>query len=181
MTKFMTTNFRGTEVLGVEYDGIVFVVLKPLAEAMGLAWNGQLERIKRNEVLREGMRMVRIPSLRGGDQETVTLRLDRLHGWLFTVNTGHVRTEIRELVKTFQRECYEVLYQHFCGDRDRIIRDANESLSRGLRLVQECRQTHGIKAAAQLWEVVGLPMVPAMDDPVGQGSLFDVIELKKAA
>ena len=37
------------------------------------------------------MRMVRIPSLRGGDQEMVTLRLDRLHGWLFSVDSGRVR------------------------------------------------------------------------------------------
>ena len=85
MNKIMTANFQGAEILGVQLDGAVFVVLKPLVEAMGLAWNAQLERIKRDAVLYEGMRIMRIPSLRGGDQETVTLRLDRLHGWLFTV------------------------------------------------------------------------------------------------
>ena len=177
----MTANFQGAEILGVELDGTVFVVLKPLVEAMGLAWNGQLERIKRDVVLYEGMRMVRIPSLRGGNQDTVTLRLDRLHGWLFTINSGHVREEIRERVQTFQRECHEVLSRHFCGNSEQIARD-NENTSLNLRLCTESRQIHGLRAAAQLWEKLGLPRVPAMDDILRQADLFDRLEeTKKAA
>jgi hypothetical protein len=41
MNKIMTANFQGAEILGVQLDGAVFVVLKPLVEAMGLAWNEQ--------------------------------------------------------------------------------------------------------------------------------------------
>ena len=45
MNKIMTANFQGAEILGVQFDGAVFVVLKPLVEAMGLAWNAKLEQI----------------------------------------------------------------------------------------------------------------------------------------
>lgn len=182
MTRIMTANFQGAEILGVELDGTVFVVLKPLVETIGLAWNGQLERIKRNAVLREGMRTVRIPSLRGGNQDTVTLRLDRLHGWLFTINSGHAREEIRERVQMFQRECHEVLYRHFCGNRDQIIREENESTSLNLRLCTESRHIHGLRAAAELWKKLGLPRVEAMDDILRQADLFDTLDqMKKAA
>jgi hypothetical protein len=173
MNKIMAANFRGTEILGVELEGTVFVVLKPLVEAMGLAWNGQLERIKRDVVLSEGMRVIRIPSLRGGDQDTVTLRLDRLHGWLFTVDSRRVREEIRERIHVFQRECYEALYRHFCKDQERLAKEANDSESLGLRMVTEARQTYGERAAAQLWEKLGLPMVPAMAEVFRQYELFN--------
>jgi hypothetical protein len=42
------------------------------------------------------MRIIRIPSIRGGDQDTVVLLLDRFHGWLFKVETSRVRDELRE-------------------------------------------------------------------------------------
>jgi hypothetical protein len=164
MTKIMAVDFRGAEIVGVELEGVVFVVLKPVVEAMGLAWNGQLERIKRDPVLSEGMRMIRIPFMRGGDQDAVTLRLDRVHGWLFTIDSRRVRDEIRELVQNYQRDCYDVLYRHFYGDRDKLIKEANEVTSLNLRLCTESRYIHGIRAADQLWEKLGLPRVPAMDD-----------------
>lgn len=181
MNKIMTANFQGTDFLGVELDGMVFVVLKPLVEAMGLAWNGQLERIKRNAVLLEGMRMERIPSPRGGNQETAVLRLDRLHGWLFTVDSGHVREEIRDRVQMFQRECHQVLSAHFCGDRDKVMREAYDAESMSLRLVTEARHIWGDHVAAQLWDKRGLTKVPAMDDAVWQRSLFDWNDQRKAA
>jgi hypothetical protein len=56
MTRLMAVDFRGAEILGVELEGIVFVVFKPVVEAIGLAWHGQLERIKRDPVLSEGIR-----------------------------------------------------------------------------------------------------------------------------
>ena len=93
MNKMMTANFQGAEIRGVQLDGAVYVVLKPLVEAMGLAWHGQLERIKRDEVLYEGIRIMRIPSLEGGEQDTVTLRLNRLHGWLFTIEVSRLRED----------------------------------------------------------------------------------------
>jgi len=181
MNKMMTANFQGTEILGVQLDGAVFVVLKPLVEAMGLAWNAQLERIKRDEVLYEGMRIMRIPSI-GGEQDTVTLRLDRLHGWLFTIDSARVRDEIRNRVQAYQRECYDVLYEHFCGKREQLRLEADVNVtSLNLRLCTESRQIHGLRAAAQLWEKLGLPKVPAMEDVLRQYSLFEPNENQKAA
>jgi P22_AR N-terminal domain len=185
MNKMMTANFQGTEILGVQLDGAVFVVLKPLVEAMGLAWHGQLERIKRDEVLYEGIRIMRIPSIEGGEQDTVTLRLNRLHGWLFTIEVSRLREEIQDRVRAFQRECYEVLYDHFYGKPEQIRLEGNDVnvTSLNLRLCTESRHIHGLRAAAQLWQKLGLPKVPAMDDVLRQYSLFEQNEDedKKAA
>ena len=101
MNRLMAVNFRGTEILGVQLEDCIFVVLKPVVEAMGLVWNGQLERIKRDPVLREGMRIIRIPSIRGCDQDTAVLLLDRFHGWLFKVETSRVKDELRERIQLY--------------------------------------------------------------------------------
>jgi hypothetical protein len=110
------------------------------------------------------------------------LRLDRLHGWLFTIDSPRVCEEIRERVQAYQRECYEVLYEHFCGKRKQISREANDIniASLNLRLCTESRQIHGLRAAAQLWEKLGLPKVPAMEDVLRQYSFFELNDDKKA-
>jgi hypothetical protein len=172
MTRIIAVDFRGAEILGVELEGVFYVVLKPVVEAMGLAWNGQLERIKRNQVLSEGMRMIRIPFMRGGDQDAVALRLDRIHGWLFTIDAGRVKEEIRELVQIYQRECYDVLHRHFSPEAPLLEQQRQESESQRVRMVTEARQTFGQRAAAELWSVLGLPLVPAMEDVLAQGELF---------
>jgi P22_AR N-terminal domain len=139
-----------------------------------------VERIKRDAVLYEGMSVIRIPSLRGGDQDTVTLRLDRLHGWLFTIDAARVRDEIRERVQTFQRECYDVLDEHFRGDRNLLAIEGNDATSLNLQLCTESRHIHGLRAAAQLWEKLGLPKVPAMEDVLRQYELFEPHDRKAA-
>ena len=82
MTRIIAVDFRGAEILGVELEGVFYVVLKPVVEAMGLAWNGQLKELSVIKFLEEGMRMVRIPFIRGGDQDAVTLRLLQIHSRL---------------------------------------------------------------------------------------------------
>ncbi|TWH63832.1 P22-like antirepressor protein [Azomonas agilis] len=84
------------------------VAMKPICENIGLAWSGQFERIKRNVVLNEAIRVIRTPS-EGGEQETLCLPLDYLNGWLFGVDTNRVKPEIRPRLIQYQRECFHVL------------------------------------------------------------------------
>lgn len=164
MTKIMVVNFRGDELYGVELAGIIYVALKPIVAAMGLDWNGQYQRVKRDEILSEGMCMIHIPSARGGTQQTVCLRLDLVNGWLFTIDADRVRDEVRPRVLDYQRECYAVLHRHFVAEGVETVKQANETDSLHIRMVSEARQVFGISAAAQLWKQLGLPLVPAMND-----------------
>lgn len=52
----------------------------------------------------------------GGSQETFCLRLDLVHGWLFTIDESRVKDEeTRQRVLSYKRECYAVLFRHFHG------------------------------------------------------------------
>jgi len=53
MSQLMTVNFHGNALYGANQNGDVFVALKPIVEAMGLAWQSQLQRLKRDPILRK--------------------------------------------------------------------------------------------------------------------------------
>jgi hypothetical protein len=104
--------FHGTQILTIKDGDVIRVAIRPIAEALGLAWQGQYERIKRNPVLAEGVSLELIPS-EGGMQETLTLPLDLLHGWLFGISAIRVKEPLRAKVLAFQRECYRVLFDYW--------------------------------------------------------------------
>ncbi len=98
----------------------IYVPIRPLCEYLGLAWSGQYERIKRDEVLREAMRGVRItrtPGRGGGTQELLCLPLELLPGWLFGITTNKIKDQdLREKIIRYRRECFRVLWQAFRHD-----------------------------------------------------------------
>lgn len=174
MNNVMTVNFRGAVLYGMEVGGIVCVAVRPIVDAMGISWHGQLERIKRDPILSEGVRMIRIPSARGGPQQSVSLPLDLIHGWFFTIEASRIRNEdVRGRVLAYQRECYDVLWEHFSGAREKIVPQSHQYESRSIRLINEARLIYGPRAAAQLWRKRGLPEVPAMAGIFAQPDLFE--------
>jgi len=170
MTAVMTVNFHGSALYGQRVGNLVYVALKPIVEAMGLAWQGQLERVKRDPVLSEGISVMLIPSPRGGTQETVALNLDLLPGWLMTISSLRIKSqEVRARVIVFQRECYKVLAEHFLGKRSS---PSAVQQSLGVRMAHEARMLFGKKAGAEVWVAQGLPQTPSMTDPLEQHDLF---------
>lgn len=190
MGNIVTVNFRGDELYGFENDDGTFVALKPIVESMGMSWSGQFERVKRDPILSEGVRVMRTPFGRGGDQETLCLKLDLVNGWLFTIDTTRIKDEaVRDKVILYQRECYGVLAKHFAGKHAGVsdaktgetVEDPHENESVKLRMVNESRQVFGNQAAAQLWFRLGLPVVPAMLHDPRQLNLLDYSIVKAAS
>lgn len=187
MGKIITVNFRGDDLYGFEADDGIFVALKPIVESMGLDWSAQLKRVKRDPILAEGMAIMATPFGRGGDQEAVCLKMDLVNGWLFTIETARIKDDaVRERVVLYQRECYSVLRKHFStGERaDPIVMEdheqPHEAENTKLRMVTECRQVFGNRAAGQLWVKAGLPLVPAMMEEGRELTLFDYSRIKTA-
>lgn len=186
MGNIVTVNFRGDELYGFENDDGIFVALKPIVESMGMDWNGQYQRVKRDPILSEGMCVMHIPFGRGGAQEAVCLKLELVNGWLFTIDTSRIKDDdVREKVIVYQRECYSVLAKHFLGKskpKEQAIPDdeAQENENIKLRMVNESRQVFGVQAAAQLWFRLGLPVVPAMQNDPRQLSFLDYGKVRSA-
>lgn len=187
MGQIITVNFRGDQLYGFENDDGTFVALKPIVESMGMDWSGQLQRVKRNPILSEGMVVMPIPFGRGGDQEAVSIKLELVNGWLLTIDTSRIPNEtVRDKVLLYQRECYSVLYKHFygrsIGERTRAVEgDVNleEPMQSRRSLVTEARQTHGVQSARELWFKLGLPTTPSMYADPSQGEFFTYTAIKR--
>lgn len=66
---------EGEEVLAARVDTDVYVPLRPLCDALGIKSYGQVARIKRDDVMAEGLRALRITTL-GGTQVMQCLHLE---------------------------------------------------------------------------------------------------------
>jgi hypothetical protein len=186
MGEIVTVNFRGDELYAFREDDGVFVALKPIVEAMGLSWVGQNERVNRDPVLSKGVRVIRIPFGRGGGQEQTCLKLDRLNGWLFGIDSARVKDEeARQRVILYQEECCDVLYAHFSGKRAARLEigedekpDDARTFGESVRLVTEVRQTWGSQAAREIYFHEKLPITPAMLQP-SQSDLFSYTAIRR--
>lgn len=155
--------FHGDAIHAERVDGRVIVAVKPIVERLGIDWNGQFQRIKRDEVLEQGMCVTHIPTP-GGVQDSVGLPLELLPGFLFGISAERVSDPAaRAAIIAYKRECHEVLFRHFFGPREEVSIDWEEAREK-LALVRELRLTSGKAAAAKLWAELGLPM-PA-EEPV---------------
>ncbi|QPB42235.1 phage antirepressor N-terminal domain-containing protein [Rodentibacter haemolyticus] len=110
--KTLKANFLGLDILVINHENKPYVPMKQIAENIGLVWHAQFERLQRNEVLSQGIRVIRIPS-NGGEQDAVCLPLYYLNGWLFGVNPSRVKPEIKAKLIEYQKDCYEVLWDYW--------------------------------------------------------------------
>ena len=162
----VTVRFHEEELFGfTREDGDVFVALRPMVEAMGLDWSGQLQRLRRDPILSEGVGVMPTPRGYGAGQEVVCLRLGLVNGWLFTIDAARIRDEeVKARVLMYQRECYDVLHRYFAKGAQP---EASSELTLGEKrqLVTEARQTFDARTARVLWVKLGLPLVPTMLAP----------------
>ncbi|MEO1102354.1 MAG: phage antirepressor N-terminal domain-containing protein [Pseudomonadota bacterium] len=181
MGNIVTVDFRGDQLCAFERDDGVFVALRPIVEAMGLNWSGQLQRLRRDTILSEGVCIMHTPLVLGGDQEAVCLKLELVNGWLLTIDDSRIKDdEIRERVLTYKRECYKVLFDHFYKGARRPEEidvepdDARKApVGERLKQVTEARHTFSTGAAREMWFKLGLPVTPSMLKADPQPDFFE--------
>jgi hypothetical protein len=108
-----TITFYGHKLVAVRTpDGRIAVVLNWLCDGLSLDRTAQKRRIERRTALHEGLVEVEVRT-GGGHQNMDALTLDVLPGYLYTIDETRVKEEARPDVVVFQRECTQVLAEHF--------------------------------------------------------------------
>lgn len=107
-------------------DG-TYVALRPVCEALGLDFSGQLQRLRNQAWTSMGVIPTQMP---GDDQSREMTFIDRrtFTMWLATIDTGRVKNErTRELVRTYQCEAADALdkYFHEGATADEVTRFAS--------------------------------------------------------
>ena len=159
MNAIVKVDFYGDTVLAQQDGEAVLVAVKPIAERLGLDWEGQRQRIRRDDVLSQGACILKVPSP-GGEQDTVALPLSLIPGFLFGIQTSSIPDpDTRAIVLRYKQECYAVLYRHFFGPKEDVDLIAWSDITEKLTLVKQARLAFGRKAAQELWDRLGLPPV----------------------
>jgi len=103
-------------------DKNLILPIRPICDELGLDFSGQLQHIKRDEVLAEHLFTVVASTLRADgkaqDREVACISLKRMHLWFGTINASRVRPELREKIVHFKRELGDVAWAAF---RTRVL------------------------------------------------------------
>ncbi len=108
-----TITFNNQSLITFEKDGTQYTAMKPICENIGLAWEAQLARIKRDYVLNSTMIVTIIVAEDGKNREMICLPINYLNGWLFGVNENRVKPEIRDTLIKYKKECYQALFDYW--------------------------------------------------------------------
>jgi hypothetical protein len=89
------------------------VAVKPICEALGIDYSGQLQRIKEDPILGSTMELSPMVASDGKTREMQCLPLKFAFGWLFRIDSRNVKEEAREALITYQMKVYDLLYTYF--------------------------------------------------------------------
>jgi len=113
MNAITTIDFNGQSLITIEKDGIHYAAVKPIAENIGLTWDSQFRRIKRDDVLSSTVRVIRIVAEDGKNREMMCLPIEYLNGWLFGIDAKRVNPEVKAPLIQYKLQCYKVLHDYW--------------------------------------------------------------------
>jgi hypothetical protein len=93
----------------------VYIPLTPICEALGVAPAAQVRRIRRDDVLAEQLRPLRIDTP-GGPQTVQALHLEAVPMWLATLDTARVKAEVRPRLRTFKLWVRQKVWEAFAAE-----------------------------------------------------------------
>lgn len=145
MNKQVITTVNGIEIVAVTDESYnTLVPIKPICDAIGVAFERQFSKLKEHEILAPTVTLRVMVAADGKQREMVCLPLEFVYGWIFTINTKNVSKEAHDSVLRYQLECYQALYTHFAGSLRRRVEE-NEAEIKALQAVNEAIK--GVKAA----------------------------------
>ena len=111
---------NGIEIYAVKNEeGTVLVPIKPICTALGIDDKAQREKISEDEDLSSTGVLSTSVGADGKEREMLCLPEKYIYGWLFTINPKNVAASARESVRSFRRQCYNILYDYFNGKSQR--------------------------------------------------------------
>lgn len=137
MDKQVITTINGIEISAVrDENNNFFVPVKPICDAIGVNYESQYAKLKDHEILASTIVLSTMVASDGKQREMVSLPLEFVYGWIFTINTKNVSEAARGSVLRYQLECYNALYRHFAGSLRRRVEE-NEAEIAALKAVNE--------------------------------------------
>lgn len=145
---------NGIDIFAIYTEtGDIMVPIKPICTALGIDHDSQRQKLNEDDILSSVAVLSTAPGADGKQYEMLSLPLEYIYGWLFTINPKNVAPEAKNSVLKHRRECYHALYRHFFGGTAKQI-DANRAEIKQLEtinrlLVQEKELKNLIKSSRE--------------------------------
>jgi len=94
-------------------NGEKLIPVKPICQALGIAFEVQLRRLKSDPILNSVVTTRVTTGADGKQYEMTVIPYRYVFGWLFRIDSRNVKEEAREAVERYQLECYDALFNHF--------------------------------------------------------------------
>lgn len=132
--KIHTIHFGGAQIPTIKHpeNGIIYVAVKPIVDALGIDWKNQHEKITYYKDEYEPI-ILDVPQEHlNRTYAQVCIPLSRVNSFLFSINYRRIENkEARERIRLYQMECHDVLRDYWLfgiavNSRDEpYIQDAN--------------------------------------------------------
>ena len=91
-------------------DGEYWVSVKKVCENLNINFATQFKKLKSDPSFEA--KYIEVQT-KGGLQKVFCIPLEKLNGWLFTINPNKVKPEVKQKLIAYKNECFKVLYNHF--------------------------------------------------------------------
>ena len=115
------------------------IPIKPICEALGIDWEGQRQRIERDEILSSTACMIKAVAADGKEREMTAVPYMFIFGWLFSIDVSKVNDTAKESVLKYKMECYKVLFDHFTEPQT-FLKQKQEVMEKKVTEYQECQR-----------------------------------------
>ena len=115
-----TISFNNQSLITVEQNGNHYVAMKPICENIGIQWESQYNRIRRDDVLNSVIFIMNMTGSDSKNYQMICLPIEYLNGWLFGIDINRCKPEIRDTLIKYKKECYQALHDYwFNGKAER--------------------------------------------------------------
>ena len=133
------TRINGVGILASNVsEGLI--PIKPICEALGIDYSTQLKKIKEDEDWSSVMGLSPTTGADGKIYEMCCISKKYILAWLLSINPANVKPEARQAVREYRNLCYDILYNYFFGNQEKIIEQNKVELSL-LEEISEIKQS----------------------------------------
>lgn len=148
--------------------GDIYVPIRQMCDLLGVSYQGQIDRIRRDPVLSKYELMVPVEGMQGGSQTTNCIALKYIPGWLFGINASRVKPKVQAKLVLYQEQVYDVIWEAFRAEIEpptitppnhpEPLDDLSAIEQMGLAIYRLARQQRAMEARISgmedaLWEV----------------------------
>ena len=113
-TELTKIDFHGDNIIAFKDESTekIYVNIREICALFGIDFSSQRKKIVSDSVYENALVREDITTS-FGIKESLFLESEYLHGWLFSIQTNRLRSEIREKHTQYKRECFKVLNDYF--------------------------------------------------------------------